>query len=111
MSQNEKFMEFYLGTENPLVLDSMSHAKFQCFFDYSNYPFGDQKCFFYFLLIGSPLKERVEILFFSTIQSNPKFERQLRNEIKNIKNGFSSEKLLSEFYLSCLLETIRLPLF
>ena len=60
MSLKEKYMEFYLGKENPQVFDSMYHGEFQCFFDNRYYPFGDQKCYFYFMLVGTTSKGRVK---------------------------------------------------
>ena len=55
---NEKFSEVYRGSENPILIDSLHQAKFTCSFDYSWYPFDQQQCSFYILLVDSAAKLR-----------------------------------------------------
>ena len=49
----EKITEFYRSFENPFILDSLHQAKFTCSFDYSRYPFDEEKCSFYISLVKS----------------------------------------------------------
>ena len=52
-------MEYYKGSENSFIKDSLHQAEFTCAFDnIRNYPFGKQPCSFNFFLIQTSAKLR-----------------------------------------------------